>query len=325
MLHQHYRSLAHRPASHDIDTKLACAGSAEGAAFDDWSDLALSPPYSISQVTIYYSDSRILGLQVQYAHSASEAPKVTTHCGPQQGTAALLSLANDEFIVGISGLIDDGISRLRLDTNRGQCVDVGSSRGTAFSLTIQQCYGLKAFTGRFSSSLQAIGGYQKPIFMRQSIENVLSPSPLKGPNVGYKDVFPRVPETAGIRRVGVKMTRAAVADLEVSYWDATPAVQLHFPGSSGQSDLICDVLDFEMGEMLTAVSGTIANGIITSLVLKTSLGRSRSWGEARGTPFLDEVRSGHRAAGIITLITDQGLAGVKLDVAYRPPRAIVSL
>lgn len=320
MLHQHYRSLQHKPVQHDLEPALACAGSASGAPFDDWSDLALSPPFSISQVTIHYSDSHILGLQVQYMHSSSEELKASMHCATEQGTSALLNLAKDEFIVRVSGLIDDGISRLRLDTNRGQFVDVGSLKGTAFSLAISQCYGLRAFTGRFSTSLQAVGGQQKPIFMRQSIENVLSANPEKG----YKDVFPRVPETAGIRRIGVKIGRAAIENLEVLYWDSTPVTKLHFPGTEA-SDLICDALDFEQGEALVAVSGTLANGVITSLTLKTSLGRSRSWGEATGTAFSDAVRCGHRAVGVTTLLTEQGLAGVKLDVAYRPPRAIVSL
>jgi len=320
MLHQHYRSFQHKPVTHDLDSALACLGSVSGSPFDDWSDLGLSPAFSVSQVRIHYSDSRILGLQVQYMHYSTEELKTASHCAAEQGTLALLSLAKDEFIVGMSGLIDEGISRLRLDTNRGQYVEVGSARGTAFSLVIPQCYGLRAFAGRFSTSLQAVGGQQKPIFMRQSIESVLSTNPEKG----YKDVFPRVPESAGIRRIGVKVSRTAVEDLEVLYWDSTPASKLHFPGT-GESDLIYDVLDFESGEALTAVSGTLDNGVITSLTLKTSLGRSRLWGQATGTVFQDEIRHGHRAVGVTTLLTDQGLAGVKLDVAYRPPRAIVSL
>lgn len=321
MLHQHYRSLRRPPASHELQVKLETVGSATGTAFDDWSDLSLSPSYSLSQVTIHYTDSLILGLSTHYTdHYTHQPSKSAVHFKETSAQSAVLSLCKDEFLVTISGLIQDGITRLRLETNTGRFLDVGSPHGSSFTLPISQCHGLSHFSGHFSTSLHSLSGAQRPIFMRQSIDSPLSLDSLKGPNLGYNDVFPRVPENSGIRRICIRFTNTHIEDMEVIYWDTT---QLHHLGNRTGS--VCDVFDIDRNDELVRICGTVDQGVVTSVGVKTGKGRERNWGQKRGVEFVSEVKKGWRTAGVEVVKGERGVERVKIDTAYRPPRAIVTL
>ena len=318
MWHVPYHPHAHQPVPHPLDTNLTAVGDAAGTAFDDNESLKLDYFSHLTAVEVVYDKNWVYDVRTQY-QSLDGNESRAGHMKTDATHVAKLTLGKDEFVVKVSGKHQGGITRLRLETNRGHYVDVGGHEGEDFSLQIPRPYGVKAFTGRVGDHLTAIGALIHPIFMRRSIDSQ-NPTRIKLPApLPFEDQFPRKPENHGLRRIGFSFDDTHFLSLELFYWpEDRKNTEVPFPAVTSQS-VTGDVFDLALGESLTAVSGTLDGGIVTSLGLETSAGRKRSWGTAKGTAFRDEVRPGHLAVGLVPSLGENGLRGVKLDVSYPLP------
>lgn len=315
MTHVPYHPHAHSACPHPLDTSVAPVGDAAGAAFNDNDKLDFFTQLSV--VEVVYDKAKIYDIRTEYKALNGSQTQVT-HRNTEGKWVARLELGKDEFVVRVSGKTNGGVVRLRVETNRGHYVEVGGTEGEAFQLQIPQAFGVKAFVGRVGDQLMAIGAVIRPIFMRRSIESQFPTRREQPCALPFPDSFPRNPENSGLRRIGLTFTPCHFLSLESCYWPEDRESAVPFPAVSAASTT-GDVFDLGLNESLTAVHGTIWEGLVTSLGFETNKGRKRSWGTPKGTIFRDEVRPGHLAVGLATSMAEKGLAGVKLDVSYPLP------
>lgn len=315
MTHVPYHPHAHSPCPHPLNTTLAAVGEATGSSFNDNDQLDFFTQPSVIEVV--YDQVKVYDIRTEY-RALDGGKTQATHKGIEGKSGARLELGKDEYVVKVSGKMDGGITRLRVETNRGHYVEVGGTGGEAFQLSIPQAFGVKAFTGCVGDHLTAIGAVIQPIFMRRSIEPQYPTRREQPSALSFPDSFPRNPENSGLRRIGFTFSASHFLSLESFYWPADRKSTTPFPEVLSATTT-GDVFDLGLNESLTAVYGTVWEGLVTSLGFETNTGRRRSWGTSKGATFRDQVRPGHLTVGLATSMGEKGLAGVKLDVSYPLP------
>jgi len=148
-----------------------------GHKFVDDSQLLTHDPGPIARI-IVYGKKFIWGLQVIYAdgstsgiHNGFMEPTIEPECKE-------LILSSGESINKISGYSGEFIGALRITTNSGQALDIGSMPlGNLFSIQMQGCVIQKIVYG-FTGYLNYIGGFlTPPAFTYPPIPSMPSSSP----------------------------------------------------------------------------------------------------------------------------------------------------
>jgi len=114
--------------------------------FDDWNFLQNKFNYRLSQVNIWHDKKYITGLQSIYEMDGGKISPGSHIANPSDKKSTLI-LSNDEYIVRAYIRSGDWIDAIRLETNKGNFIEVGGNGGGLTLFDVPQGSQFIAFSG----------------------------------------------------------------------------------------------------------------------------------------------------------------------------------
>jgi len=141
---------------HDnLITEKLGRSSSDCVQFDDWAFLTGKFNYKLASVHIWSDSKYITGIQSIYDIDGGKLSP-GCHLGATTDKKVTLNLGDDEFIVRVYVRSGDWIDAIRLETNKGNFIEVGGKGGELTLFDVPQGFQFIAFAGETQKHLQSL-------------------------------------------------------------------------------------------------------------------------------------------------------------------------